>query len=413
MRQTLVIALKELLVLFKDKAVLAVYFLMPLLFASLLGMAFGNAGGAAGEETKISIPVLLVNQDGGSYGQMLADGLAQASVLQMTNEADATVADEQVADGKFAAAIVIPADLSQKVDAGESAQVTVVKDPTQQEAASIVAGIVDQAMGEIGLVGELRYGIREVTKQQPYYDQAPPEIVQAIEAQTLGVMWSQVEQMRQNPVIALKTEAVEGAEEQEPWNPITFYVPGFTVAFAFFLVSQIGNTLLKEKEEGTFRRLMSSPMPRAALIGGKMLAYMIVVFLQVLVLFTVGYALFKMPLGNSPLGLVLLTLALALCSTSLGLLLGAVCRTAKQADSVGMILGFVLMALGGTIYPFFRSQNFMATLSKITPNAHAIEGYMGLLADNWTVVQVLPQIGILLGFATVFFAVTVWRFRFD
>lgn len=413
MRQTLVIALKELLVLFKDKAVLAVYFLMPLLFASLLGMAFGNAGGAAGEETKISIPVLLVNQDGGSYGQMLADGLAQASVLQMTNEADATVADEQVADGKFAAAIVIPADLSQKVDAGESAQVTVVKDPTQQEAASIVAGIVDQAMGEIGLVGELRYGIREVTKQQPYYDQAPPEIVQAIEAQTLGVMWSQVEQMRQNPVIALKTEAVEGAEEQEPWNPITFYVPGFTVAFAFFLVSQIGNTLLKEKEEGTFRRLMSSPMPRAALIGGKMLAYMIVVFLQVLVLFTVGYALFKMPLGNSPLGLVLLTLALALCSASLGLLLGAVCRTAKQADSVGMILGFVLMALGGTIYPFFRSQNFMATLSKITPNAHAIEGYMGLLADNWTVVQVLPQIGILLGFATVFFAVTVWRFRFD
>ena len=272
----------------------------------------------------------------------------------------------------------------------------------------------NQAMAEIGLLGELRYGIHAVLAQAPDYDKAPPELVQAVEAQTLGVVWTQVQQMRQNPVIAVEDEAVAGAEERQPWNPITYYIPGFTVAFAFFLVGQMAMTLLREKEEGTFRRLLSSPLPRASIVGGKMLAYMGIIFLQVIVLFGVGVALFKMSLGESPLALLLLTLALALASASLGMLLGALCRTSKQADTLGNVLGFILMVLGGTIvYPLFRAEGFIGTLSRLTPNAWGVEGYMGLLADNWTLAQTAPNILILAGFAAVFFGIAVWRFKFE
>ena len=82
--------------------------------------------------------------------------------------------------------------------------------------------------------------------------------------------------------------------------------------------------------------------------------------------------IFQMPLGQSPLGLLLLTLALALASTSLGMLLGAVCRTSKQAENLGTALGFILLALGGSIFPLFLSEGFMGTLSRLTPNAWAI-----------------------------------------
>jgi ABC-2 type transport system permease protein len=409
-RNSLAVAGKDLLIVFKDKGALAVFFLMPLLFASLLGMAFGNTGS---DETTIEVAMLLVNQDSGSYGEMLADGLKEAEVLAVEEINDATLADERVASGDASAALVIPADLTAKIDAGEPVEITIIKDPTQQEAANIAAGIANQAMAEIGLLGELRYGIHAVLAQAPDYDQAPPELVQAVEAQTMGVMWTQVQQMRQNPVIAVRDEAVAGAEEVQPWDPITYYVPGFTVAFAFFLIGQMAMTLLREKEEGTFRRLMSSPMQRGSIIGGKMLAYVLIVFLQVVVLFGAGYALFKMPLGESPLGLVLLTLALALTSASLGMLLGALCTTSKQADRLGMVLGFVLLALGGTIFPLFRAKGFIGTVSRLTPSAWGIEGYMGLVADNWTLAQTAPNILALLGFAAVFFAVAVWRFRFD
>jgi len=412
-RNSLAVAWKDLLIVLKDKGALATYFLMPLLFASLLGMAFGNTGSEE-TETKIEIPVLLVNQDRGSYGRMLADGLKGAEVLIVKRLYNAALADQRVADGDAAAALVIPADFTDKIDAGEPVEVTIIKDPTQQIAANTAAGIANQAMAEIGLLGELRYGIHAVLAQAPDYDKAPPEMVQAIEAQTLGVMWTQVQQMRQNPVIAIEDEAGAGAEERQPWNPITYYIPGFTVAFAFFLISQMAQTLLNEKEEGTFRRLLSSPMPRASIVGGKMLAYMGIVFLQVIVLFAVGVALFKMSLGESPLALLLLTLALALASASLGMLLGALCRTSKQADNLGTVLGFILMILGGTIvYPLFLAEGFIGTLSRLTPNAWGVEGYLGLLADNWTLAQTAPNILILLGFAAVFFAVAVWRFRFE
>ncbi|HSR29855.1 MAG TPA: ABC transporter permease [Anaerolineae bacterium] len=409
-RNTLANAWKDLLILLKDKGVLAVYFLMPLLFASLLGIAFGNA---ANEETTIEIEVLLVNQDGGTYGQMLADGLLQAEVLILEELANAAQAEQQIADGDAAAAIVIPADFSSKLDTGEPVEVLVIQDPTQMEAAEIVAGVANQAMAEIGMLGELRYGIHAVLAQSPDYDQAPPELVEAIEAQTLGVMWTQVQQMRQEPVIAVKGEPVAGAEEVEPWDPITYYIPGFTVAFAFFLIGQMAMTLLREKEEGTFRRLLVAPMPRASIVSGKMLAYLIVIFLQVIILFTVGYTLFKMPLGQSPVALLLLTLALGLAATSLGMVLGSLCRTSQQADRLGMVTGFVLLALGGTILPLFRSEGLMGTLSRLTPSAWAIEGYMGLVADNWTLMQTLPNILIVFGFAVVFFAIAVWRFKFE
>jgi ABC-2 type transport system permease protein len=409
-RNSLAVAWKDLLIVLKDKGALAVYFLMPLLFASLLGMAFGNV---ANEERTIEIAILVVNQDSGSYGQMLSDGLHSAEVLLVEEISDDAAADQRVADGEAAAALVIPADFSAQIDAGEPAEVTIIKDPTQPEAASIVAGIANQAMAEIGVLGELRYGIHAVLAQAPDYDQAPPELVQALEAQTLGAMWTQVQQMRQNPVIAVESEAVAGADEVQPWDPVTYYIPSFAVAFAFFLIGQMGQTLLMEKEEGTFRRLMSSPMPRGAVIGGKMLAYMAIVFLQVLVLFGVGYALFKMPLGESPLALLLLTLALSLASASLGMLLGALCSTSKQADRLGVVMGFVLLILGGSIFPLFRAEGFIGLLSRLTPNAWGIEGYMGIVADGWTLIDVAPNILALLGFAVVFFAIAVWRFRFE
>ena len=409
-RHTLAVAWKDLLIVLKDKGALAIYFLMPLLFASLLGMAFGNAGN---EEKQIEIAMLLVNRDRGSYGEMLADGLEGASVLVVEELDDAALADKRIAGGDAPAALVIPADFSSKIDAGQPAEVTLIKDPTQQQAASIVAGIANQAMAEIGMLGELRYGIHAVLAQSPDYDKATPELRQAVEAQTLGVLWTQVQQMRQSPVIAVQDEAVAGADELQPWDPITYYVPSFTVAFAFFLIGQMAGTLLREKEEGTFRRLMSSPMRRGAIIGGKMLAYVIVVFLQVIVLFGVGYALFKMPLGKAPLALLLLTVALALASAAMGMLLGALCRSSKQAERLGQVLGFVLLAMGGSIFPLFRSEGLMGIVSRMTPSAWGIEGYMGLLADNWTLAQTAPNILALLGFAVVFFGVAVWRFKFE
>jgi len=185
----------------------------------------------------------------------------------------------------------------------------------------------------------------------------------------------------------------------------------------FFVVSSGASGLLSERETGTLRRLMAAPIPRSAIIGGKMLAYILLACAQAVVLLGVARIAFSMPLGRSPLGLALVTLATALTSTTLGMMLAALCKNSKQADNLGTLLGFVLGGLGGTIAvsptPIFRSPGFMGMLSKLTPQAHAVDGFYRLMAENASVVQVLPQVGILLLMSGGFFAVAVRRLRFE
>ena len=148
-----------------------------------------------------------------------------------------------------------------------------------------------------------------------------------------------------------------------------------------------------------------------------MLAYVLLACLQTVVLLGVARVAFSMPLGSSPLGLVLLTLTTALVSTSLGMLLAAFCKTSKQADGLGTMASFVLGGLGGAVAvtpnALWRTPGLMGMIANLTPHAHALEGFYSLMAEKAGIVQILQQVGILLLIAAVFFAVAVRRFKFE
>lgn len=412
----LAITLKEFQILLKDKGSLAILFLLPLLLASVIGgPAALTSGGseATGEEPVLVLDVTVVNQDAGVYGAEVVKALRLANVLDITESSSLTEADRRVADGDIPAAIVIPADFTEQIDAGEPTVVQVVGDPTQEEAVGIIAGIVNTAVAELGVVAEIRYGIRAVFEQTGALDAAPAEVIQAAEAQTLGAIWTQVQRLRQDPVIAVRSEDLAGVETGPASGPMDWYITGFTVMFAFFLLPVVGETLLRERQDGTFRRLLAAPLRHSSIIAGLMLAYALIVVLQVLFMFGVGRLVFGINFGDSPWGLVLITIVIALASASLGLLVGAVSRSSEQANTLGLMLGFILSLVGGFPVPWFRLGGVAGQISLISPHSHAIIAYSGLMVDGLTLGDVSIHILALLGFAVVFFAAAVWRFRFE
>jgi ABC-2 type transport system permease protein len=226
-----------------------------------------------------------------------------------------------------------------------------------------------------------------------------------------------LDEMRRTPVIAVVNEDLEGAPV-EGWIPIFFAMmfPGLTVMFIFFGVGWLAPNLLKERETGTLRRLLAAPIPRGTIIAGKMLAFMLLACMQVVVLFSVASIFYNMPLGRSPVALVALTLVVAFVSTALGVMVAALAKSSSQADSVGMLLGFVLGGLSGCIgakAPATRSGGFIGLISNLTPHGHALDAYYRILAENGALVDILPCMGILLGMGIVFFLIAVWRFRFE
>jgi ABC-2 type transport system permease protein len=179
----------------------------------------------------------------------------------------------------------------------------------------------------------------------------------------------------------------------------------------------IGESIFKEKDDGTYRRLMAGPMRRGEIVAGKMLAFGVMVVLQVFILFGVAASFFSMDLGSSPLGLILLTICLSLVVTSMGLMVAALSKSGKQADSISILLAFLLAGLGGCIQfgltPLFLQDNFIATLSRFVPQGQALWGYYRLINQNAGIVEILPNMGILLLMAAVFFGIASWRLKWN
>jgi ABC-type multidrug transport system permease subunit len=108
--------------------------------------------------------------------------------------------------------------------------------------------------------------------------------------------------------------------------------------------------------------------------------------------------------------------------TGLGMLLGSVARTAKEAGSIGLVLGFVLFFASGSLGSMstsgdfdlgFRSEGFRFYVSQLTPQAHAFDGYIKLMLEGAGLVDILPNILALLGFALVSGLLALWRLRYE
>jgi ABC-2 type transport system permease protein len=424
-RNSLTMARKDLKVLFKDRGQLAVILALPLIFSLIFGGVFtlltADSEGPRGEP-RLVIKTYVVNEDQGPYGAQVEEVLRSIRPLRLYRSRTVDHADEKVAEGEAPAAIIIPADFSAQIDANQPARIRLIKDPSRQEEARAIAGMLNQVLTELSVRAEIEYGISAVYEKTGALEGADPQMARAAQAQTMGAIWTAVQEMRQNPAIAVQREDLAGEEVELPVSGLVFsvYVPMFATMFAFFLVGFMAESILGEKEAGSFRRLLAAPIHRGTVVAGKMLAFVGIVFLQMLLLFGVGSAFFDMPLGDSPLGLLALTLALALASTGLGMLLGSLARTRKQAGAIGLVLGFVLFFASG-LPPSSISragyesglEGFRLYLSQLTPHAHAYDGYLRLMLSGAGLVDLVPNILALLGFGLVFFLVGLWRFKYE
>jgi len=417
-RYVLSVAWKETQLISRDRGALGVLFLLPLLMGTLIAgpnLMYARRGAQAA----ISLDVALVNADSGQFGTEVAKAIQSITQLKVETLPSATDAEAMVAHGQATAAILIPADFSQKIDAYTPTVVDVILDPAEPESSSIVAGIMNQVVSEVTIWGEVQYGVRSMLDQSGLLSTATAERRRAIEAQNLGVIMTRLNEMRRDPVIAVVSEDLAGVKSGD-WLPkyLAYVFPGFTVYFIFFIVGMAAASLLSERESGVLRRLVAAPIPAGAVIAGKMLAYMALACLQVIVLLSVAHIAFEVPLGLHPLALVPLSVTVAFTATSLGMLVAALSKTSKQADSLGMVMGFVLGAIGGAIplgpgSMLFRQAGLMGLLARLTPQAHGVEAFYRVMAEDGTLGQILPQIGILLAMGLAFFLIARWRFRFE
>ncbi|MDP2931336.1 MAG: ABC transporter permease [Chloroflexota bacterium] len=127
----------------------------------------------------------------------------------------------------------------------------------------------------------------------------------------------------------------------------------------------LAGSVMQEKREGTFRRLLVAPMSRPAMLAGKLVPYYIINLLQLILMLGVSSLMFKMSLGYSPAGLVAVSLAAAATATGLGVPVASLARTEAQVGGLAVLLLLTLSALGGCFVPRFIMPEWLQTIGLV------------------------------------------------
>ncbi|MEQ8820187.1 MAG: ABC transporter permease [Sumerlaeia bacterium] len=416
MRSVFVVAHHEIRLLARDVKALLLLFVLPIALIVIAIFALGSLYGGGMTETR----VLLVDEDGsalsrqiavdlGTYPQLLIETSDpflndSATTQPMTRERAQAILDS----GDRFAAIVIPGGFGEAVTTGAAARIQILRNPAQTAGPAIAFGILQ------GIATRLSADViaRGVTSAQLQPAGAAPAPPGQAERMLADVQRATAEAWENPPVVVEQTDVVEVTNGEI--DPLKQNVPGYAVMFSLFTALLCGESLLRDRDTGAYRRLLCAPLSKGALLLGKLLAAFCVAVIQLIVFFSFGHFVFGMELGNSAAALVLMCAVLALTTTSLGIFLAAVVKTQNQLFSLTSFLILVMSAVGGCWWPLEITPPFMQKLAYFTTlNAWAMSGFKDVLWYGRGVAALGPEIAALLAISAVAFGVGWWRFRFE
>jgi ABC-2 type transport system permease protein len=194
-------------------------------------------------------------------------------------------------------------------------------------------------------------------------------------------------------------------------------VPAWALFGMFFIVVPVSGAFIRERQSGTFRRLMTMPISLAGLLAGKVIAYVLVCTAQFVLMAAIGS--FALPLlGTSGLvvgpdwplvGIVALSAALA--ATGYGIMVGVLARSYEQASVFGAVSIVIAAALGGIMIPVYVMPRSMQAVSVVSPLAWGLNAFQDVFVREGTLRTVGPNLARLILFSLATLSVAWWSLR--
>jgi ABC-2 type transport system permease protein len=367
------IAANDLRVTFKDKMFLFWLLIFPLLFALIFGMAFQES---IPQDQKVTLNV--VDKDKSFLSQALTDELTgekyETSLLK-------TEQDTRVR------ALIIPENFTKNILAGEKSELILQKEEgSNMEASQAAYSHILKAIIKI---------LAKIVSVNP---QSESDLEQRYEQHTF------------ERVITLKTE-MAGKLQTIP-SGFNHSIPAITIMFILFTVFMYGGiSIVEERNEGQLERTYLSPATFSSIIAGKWISRFLLGMLQFVILFAAGKILFKLYLGNSVLGLLLVALFLSGTAAGMSIFFGSIIRKMEILIIFNILVANTMAAFGGCWWPIEIVSPALRKASFIFPTGWAMDAFHKLIFFGQGLESVLPHILALLGFTLVFLLLALKFFK--
>ena len=412
MKKLFLIGIKDLKLMFRDRAALTFMLLAPFLLTVGMGFVTGRFSGNSNGLS--DIPVVIVNLDNEQLGNALVDVFNSeelADFVEPTASSDPEAARHLIDEDKASAAIIIPKGFTQSVIPAqgttfasgyiqpETVQIEVYANPTSPTGAGIIKTIVEEFVSRVE-EGRMS-GMTSIMQLMTSGIINP----QNAESETRA-LFQNVDQT-ESTAITLKTDK-EGADAVD-FDVLAYMAPGMALMFLMYTVSYGGRSILAEHSQGTLPRLMISPTQTAQVLGGKVLGIFFTGVAQVGILILASTIFFQVKWGDS-LGIAVLILAAVFGAAGWGMLITAFARTPAQVGSIGTAVMLIFGIMGGSFISLEQMPPFVQAFSKITPNAWGLDGFT-TLALGGTLKNLTEPITALLVMGAVLFGIAVVLFN--
>ena len=176
-----------------------------------------------------------------------------------------------------------------------------------------------------------------------------------------------------------------------------WYVPSFIA----LVIASIGTISLpvhlsSYRERGVLRRFRASGVSEAALLGSQLLVSLGVALIGALIITIVGMTVYGARVPAAPAEVALAYVVGVFCFAAIGVLLASLAPTARAAQSVGLMLWFILLFVSGTSAPLDRLPSWMVSVGKALPLYHSVislvDPWIGR-GTNWMQLAIVAAVG--------------------
>lgn len=394
---------KDTILRFEGWSELLFFLILPIIFTFIIGG--GLSSGGPGEDNREVVPV--VDEDGGPAAAELVAALAASETIRP--EAYDRAEAEELLDGNDVGAIlIIPAGFSDALTAAGQADdpgEIVVRSAPGNNIAIVVEQEVQRAAGAIARPRLIAAGATgAVADVQPFADDAARAAFQQDALAAAETALS--DQPARVAFSALGGGSGEYSQQAQS-------SAGQLITWVFIPLLGASALFVMERSLGTLRRLMVTPTRKSTFLLGSIGGQYLFALLQMTLLVLFGLYVMGVPWGNAPLALAVVLAAFGLAGVALGTTLGTFVKSESQAGSLSIIMGMTMGMLGGAMWPMELFPPALQQVVKVLPTTWAMSALTDLSMRGGGMADILPEVAVLLGFATVFFVIGVWRFRYE
>ena len=378
---------RDLRLFFMDKRAVAMSFAAPILIASFFGYIFG---GVTNNAPPSKLNVAVINQDTSPISAQVVAALKADPLLNLKPRS-LDEAREAVRGGKLAVAAVIPAGFAEGAAkaffrGGAKPQILFLFDPSHATDMQVVRGVMMQHIMEvIGREAMAGLGFRRTAPGAPAAFSMPFTV-------------------EQEPVTARKGVT---------YNSMAHSFAGMSVQFILFMGIEAGMVVLYQRRSGLWKRLRAAPLSRYTLIGSRATSAGIVAFLIMVTVFAFGRIVFGVKIEGSFAGFLGISAAFAVMTAAFGKLIAVLGKTPEATRGIAIMATLIMVMLGGSWVPAFIFPQWLQTATLAVPTRWAVDGLDAMVWRGSGFDAAVAPIGVLLGFAALFAAIAVWRFRWE